>query len=503
MGYTARTDVRKRGLWKLAAEPGPEFRWGLVLRRSKLNADGTEGSTRRQELALAGHIQEHNLGRVVATYKDVASAYKEGSKRPEYDAALVDLRAGRIDGIAVWRIDRLCRRASQYREVLSILEESGGRLLSLVEGIDTAAEGMPKATSNIILTVLVELAEMEAEATSNRVTLMHEDRARSGLVQRGQVRPFGHSLDWFELVPAEVELIHEAAKRILAGEGYWTIAKDWNERGITTPSGKAWGHASLRYVLRSPRLIAKREYGGDLFDLTDVPAILDETTWQRVQDTLDARSSQQGRRESRLASSIMVCGICASPIIGNKETDGRPSYACRKNPSRPNACGGVSASASHVDAIIGEQVADFLADSSRVAALLRQHAPGPEMDALHQREQELSDSLLALDQALKPPPGVPRMSIGRYYAAVAEVEAERREVHRRLAVSREASLLAETLDFGEDAAVEWDARPLAWRRAILKLITKRVELYRAVAVHRQGLYGTEFDRERVKVTFSA
>jgi len=465
--------------------------------------DGTEGSTRRQELALASHIKNKEMGKVVGVYKDVASAYKEGAYRPEFENALIDLRAGRIDGIAVWRIDRLCRRAKQYREVLKVLEESGGRLLSLVEGIDTAAEGMPKATTNIILTVLVELAEMEAEATSNRILLMHEDRARSGLVQRGQVRPFGHTLDWFALVPHEAELIREAAKRILAGEGDWTIAKDWNQRGVLSTSGKTLSHSSMRYVMRSPRLIGKREYGDELFDLTGVPSILDEDTWQRVQDVLDSRHTQVGRKEQRLLSNIAVCGACDSPIIGGSEADGRLVYRCRRRPAQPNACGGVNATAAHVDARVDEEVTAFLVDSTRVAALLRHHAPGPEMEVLHQREQELSERLLALDRALKPPPGVPRMPINRYYAAVRDVEEERREVHRRLAVSRQASLLAETLDFGEEAAKEWAARPTPWKRAILKLVTERIEIHRGMQIHRQGLYGTEFDPERVKIKFAA
>lgn len=68
---------QRGGLWPMAAEPGPDFRWGLVLRRSKYNADGTEGSTRRQELALASHIRDRSMGRIVGVYKDVASATRK------------------------------------------------------------------------------------------------------------------------------------------------------------------------------------------------------------------------------------------------------------------------------------------------------------------------------------------------------------------------------------------------------------------------------------------
>lgn len=236
--------------------------------------------------------------------------------------------------------------------------------------------------------------------------------------------------------------------------------------------------------------------------------ILDEPTWQRLQDVMDARSYRQGRWEERLASNVAVCGVCGSPLVGSSEGRRDPEkapryvYCCKKRPAQPNACGSISASSADVDAVIGEKVCDFLADSARVAALLRHVAPGPEMDALHAREQELTESLLAVEQALRPPPGVPRMPLDRYYKAVAEIEVERREVHRRLAVNREASLLAEALDFGEDATPEWEARPMAWRRAILKLITKRIEVRPAPTGGVPGRRGARFDPSRVVVTFA-
>src|SRR5215218_4261451 len=71
-----RTDVRrsKRGLWAMAAEPGPSFRWGVLTRRSKYNQDGTEGSTRRQEIAVCEYIRANDLGQVVAVYSDISAS---------------------------------------------------------------------------------------------------------------------------------------------------------------------------------------------------------------------------------------------------------------------------------------------------------------------------------------------------------------------------------------------------------------------------------------------
>jgi hypothetical protein len=144
---------------------------------------------------------------------------------------------------------------------------------------------------------------------------------------------------------------------------------------------------------------------------------------------------------------------------------------------------------------------ELLNDRRRVETLLRQHASGPEMEALHERMAELNDSLTALDAALAPPPGKPRMPLPRYWQQVEGIEAERESITRRLAVTREASILAEALgvEWTED---EWTGRPLEWRRSIIKLCVERMELEpRGQGKGRVG--PAVFDPERVRVKFSA
>jgi hypothetical protein len=94
-GYTARANTRStRGLWPLAAEPGPTFRWAAILRRSRLNPDGTEGSTARQERAIQDYVKQNNMGRIVAFYSDIASAHDEKAKRPEFETPFLTSRRG-------------------------------------------------------------------------------------------------------------------------------------------------------------------------------------------------------------------------------------------------------------------------------------------------------------------------------------------------------------------------------------------------------------------------
>jgi site-specific DNA recombinase len=507
-GYTLRgANRRSEGLWPLAAEPGPSFRWGAVLRRSRLNPDGTEGSTSRQERAIQDYVKSGNMGRIVAFYSDIASAYAEKDKRQDFKNALLDLKAGRIDGIIAWKVDRLTRRRNEARRLLTLLEESGGRLATVVEGIDTADPSKREITE-IALAIYAGSAESESEAIGERISLMHLDRARKGLVQPSSVRPFGHTEDWQTLVPAEVKVLHEAAERLLQGEASYSIAADFTARAIPKPSGKTnWNSNVLRRMLLSPRMVAKRPYGGTLYELEGVPPIFDEETWERLCLALAKRSVRSGPVETHLLSSIALCGICQRTLASS--TSGRksvPTYVCRPRFEGDDACRKISVSAPHAEQRVTSLVVEFLADKERVGALLRKHATGPELDAIQARIAELGDSLHALAQALNPPPGVPRMPLQTYYDQAAIIEAERQELHRRMAVTREAALLAEVLDFA-DAEKEWETRPLNWRRAMLKLITKSIVIQPRGKLlpkddprFRPGFNG--FDPERVKLTFA-
>jgi site-specific DNA recombinase len=481
---------------------GPDCRWALLTRRSKVNADGTENSTRRQEQELRRFISQNHLGRVVAVFSEVVSAYDEDARRDGLDNALADLNAGRVDAIACWRPDRLVRRVRQYRRVMIEMEEAGGRLLFLKPLVlDTADTSNP--FTGLFLDLLVAFAEMESEATSERLILFHQDRARQGLAHRNGVRPFGHTDDWFGLVDAEVQLIFEAAQRILKGEYPNAVAQDWTKRGVRTPRGATrWGPDTLKCILTSHRMVAERFYNGVSFPLDGVPAIFeDRELWERVRVKLE--TAEGSPKVQRLLSGILRCGAtCGLPLVGNLDRRGLPTYVCRKRRHERSACGGVEALCSPVDQVVGAHVVEFLNNRERVASLLRQHASGPEMDALHARMAELNDSLTALDQArFNPPAGAKRLPADRYWQQTEAIEAERDSITRRLAVTREASLLAETLSV-EWTPEAWQEAPHDWRRSIIRLVVKELTLEpRGQGKGRAG--PAVFDPERVRVEFAA
>jgi site-specific DNA recombinase len=510
-GYAAtRTEVRAEGLWKLAAVAGPGFRWGAIKRRSAYDADGTEGSTARQEDAIFSYVAQHKMGRIFAVYSDIASGFDEKAKRPEFENALDDLRAGRIDGIIVWKLDRLTRRRNQMRRILTLLEDCGGRLFSVVEGVDTA-DPAKKEITELVLNVYIGAAQAESEAISERVRLMHYDRARKGMVQSGGERPFGHTKDWSELIPAEVKILKEAGERVLADEASLSIARDFTAREIETTRGATlWHPEVLTRMLRSPRMIGMNEYGGKLYPYNNVPPVFDRETWERICAKLERRPAAPS--EVRLLSNIALCGLCQNHLrASGRQFKGRRSrdpdefaYRCRsKTKVRDDgACGRLFITGPLADTEVSRRTIAWISDRENVTKLLYSYADKSNLAQIQARVNELTENLHALGQALNPPPGVPRMPLETYYEQARLIETERKGLHRQMATTREAGMLSELLEI-DDLEAEWHGRSVRWRRAILKLVTLSIVIEpRGKGPKGQRANLRTFDPTRVSITFA-
>jgi DNA invertase Pin-like site-specific DNA recombinase len=471
-----------------------------------LGANGHEESTQDQELETIRYVKENDLGRIVRTYKDIASGFQEDANRPDYENALDDLRAGVIGGIAVWKFDRLTRRILELYRIIELLRTTGGRLLSVVEEVDTGDPS--KQLQNAIflknLHDLAVMAEGESANTSRRITRWHARRATMGIVHRGGLRPMGHSQDWFSLVPEEVELLHEAGKRILNDVPTARITSEWTASGILTTTGKPWQPATLKRVLMQPRMIGHRPLGDKLVELPDVPPIFDRETFENICAKLEERGKFVGQRETHLCSNIALCGVCSRPLITCHDGKGQAAYACKKRPPEPGACGGIWITRALLDERVSEEAIAFLSDPKRIQAVLRRHESGPDVAAIHARMDELAENKLTLDQArYYPPPGKPRITDDRYYALLESIEAEERELSRSTAVGREASILIEALDFGDEAAEVWEERAIEWRRKMLGLICERIEVTPFRGVYIKGKRGgSALDPSRIRMQFA-
>jgi len=177
---------------------------------------------------------------------------------------------------------------------------------------------------------------------------------------------------------------------------------------------------------------------------------------------------------------------------------------CQKRPAQPGACGGITELAARLETRVNEEGIGFLNDKRHVEALLQQRRlNGPEMGAIDARYAELGDNKMALEEAaFNPPAGVKRLPRERYWELRTQIEQEQDQLQRRRVVSREAEPLkvATKQTWTEES---WQEKPLEWRRAVIRLVTERIEVHRPTVVARRGRVGGQFDPERVKIKFAA
>jgi site-specific DNA recombinase len=164
-------------------------------------------------------------------------------------------------------------------------------------------------------------ATAEAERTSERVARAKEEAAKHGKY-RGGPRPFGFRRDGVTIRKDEAEVIRQTSAAILAGRTLASVARELNEDGITTSTGKPWTYARLRDVLIRPRnagLLSKGRADrgeAEVIGRAKWPAIIDEETW-RALDTLLidlARRKQNGNEPRWLGSGLYLCSRCGGSM---------------------------------------------------------------------------------------------------------------------------------------------------------------------------------------------
>jgi hypothetical protein len=180
--------------------------------------------------------------------------------------------------------------------------------------------------------VLVAMANKSSADTARRVTRAARQQAIEG-TWHGGTPPFGYRNEDKTLVihPEHAELVREAARRVLAGESLYRVVTDWNARGVPTGWGGPWSDKTLKMVLRNPSIKGVRSYRPLMPDGTRAkasqmstkaawPPILDEDTWQRVNDTLDARKEARsfyegGSKRLFPFSGLIRCSRCGTAMV--------------------------------------------------------------------------------------------------------------------------------------------------------------------------------------------
>ena len=289
--------------------------------------------------------------------------------RPGFQRLLADVAAGKVDVVAVYKLDRLSRSLSDFVNTLAVFDQHGVAFVSITQNFNTTTS-MGRFTVNMLAT----FGEFEREQIGERTRDKMRASRRRGLFVGG--RPvLGYDVREKKLVvnAAEAESVREIFK--IYGEQGSLLAtiEELNRRRITTKRlvsaegrvhpGRAFDKGGLSRLLRNPVYIGQVEFDGERF-AGNHDAILDEATWNATQELLRSHD-RSGVREDRnrwgaLLTGIAYCGRCGGVLGHVAHRNGTRAYRyyiCQKvQKLGAKACPGSRAPAGAMEAAVVERI---------------------------------------------------------------------------------------------------------------------------------------------------
>ena len=114
---------------------------------------------------------------------------------------LADIRAGRIDIVVVYKVDRLTRSLADFARLVELFDAEGVSFVSVTQQFNTTS-----SMGRLTLNVLLSFAQFEREVTGERIRDKIAASKKKGMWMGGNV-PLGYDASERTLVinPAEAE----------------------------------------------------------------------------------------------------------------------------------------------------------------------------------------------------------------------------------------------------------------------------------------------------------
>ncbi|MBP2703481.1 recombinase family protein [Microbispora sp. RL4-1S] len=313
------------------------LRWGLYARISKDKNKGTEdeGESVENQLAkLREYVAEKDPhGEIVKVYVDndipASGRMTKRKIRDDFDQMRDDARAGAVQAVAAWHLDRYTRRPRELEDMLDIYDEHGTLFHCKTGDINLAT-----STGRAMGRMLVTWGAYEGDLKIERMELAYENRARSGKAHSGGMRCYGYTDDNSALIDDEVAIIREMAERILPPqpESVRSLCRDLQERGILTVTGRPFTPTTIMRLLRNHRLRGARTYHEEVVAEDAFPRVFTDEEHAQIMAFLNDGSRKtfdEPRRRYLLSGGIAICGLCESKLQAQPSNSGRRGYVCR------------------------------------------------------------------------------------------------------------------------------------------------------------------------------
>ena len=250
-------------------------------------------------------------------WKVVDEAYDDGGysggnmERPGLIKLLGDIKAGKVDSVVVYKVDRLTRSLADFAKMVETFDASGVSFVSVTQQFNTTT-----SMGRLTLNVLLSFAQFEREVTGERIRDKIAASKRKGMWMGGRV-PVGYDLKDRQLIvnKKETAQVCHIYERYVALGSVAKLKQELDTQGIRSKdrlskTGKRSGNAAYsRGALYD--LLQNRIYQGIITHRGQPhagmhEAIVPEILWEKVQALLKTNDTAKRTGTKTQAPSLLA-----------------------------------------------------------------------------------------------------------------------------------------------------------------------------------------------------
>ncbi len=268
-------------------------------------------------------------------WKLVKTDYDDGGfsggnmKRPALQSLIAAIKAGQVQTIVVYKIDRLTRSLMDFSKLVEVFDEYGVTFVSVTQSFNTT-----NSMGRLTLNMLLSFAQFEREVTGERIRDKIAASKKKGMWMGG-LPPLGYQSIDKKLVPdpkqsKELRLIF---KHYLQCGTVRLLKEALDMKGLKTPvraskkgriyGGSPYSRGHLYKILSNPVYIGQIQHKGKIYD-GQHEGIMKKSLFEAVQQQLKA--SAHSSQKQVMSSGSALKGL----LYDEDDTIYSPTYTLKK-----------------------------------------------------------------------------------------------------------------------------------------------------------------------------
>jgi len=227
--------------------------------------------------------------------------------RPALKRLLADVKAGKIDVIVVYKIDRLSRSMLDFLNLVELFERHGVTFVSVTQSFNTK-----DAMGRMALNILVTFAQFERELIGERIRDKVAASRRRGKWMGGWT-PLGYEVRDRKLIIQEddAERVRSIFRRFVQLKSATLLARELVAAGATNRYGHLLDKGVLYKLLHNRVYIGEAVHKGTSYAGEHEP-IIDRELWDKVHAILKESPRKRANR-TRAQTPALLKGLLFAP----------------------------------------------------------------------------------------------------------------------------------------------------------------------------------------------